>query len=383
MDGQVIYKSKSYNMQLDLHDVTLHAPDDVSRVGIAATGVYNGMPVALTADTRFLRSDARRRKAVRHRPGSAWRRRGDRFQGRHARSAGIRRRRGADHDQCPQARRSDEGLQRRYWRRPCLSPSPAPSSMRGDHWEITGSKGKIATSTFTGDLLFDEGARGHPDNLTAALRFDKLVLAPIIASAPAKSKPPADYSRRLAGPRSRIPARTSTLTLDADQLVLGKGFIGDFGLTGKLVSGQMTLSRLTLAFAGGRIDGYGFRDLGTGRNPYRRAGHDRRRRCRPAGALRPGARRQADGAHRRRLRYRHDRRHAGPCAEGQPRPCGDGHDQRQHRARSDGEAVDQPAEPVPRRRGRGAGRLSAQRRRYAQRRGDRSRRSGCAAMPAR
>jgi uncharacterized protein involved in outer membrane biogenesis len=253
MDGQIIYKSKSYNMQLDLHDVTLHAPDDVSRVGIAATGVYNGVPVALTADSDSFAAmrDAAKAFGI----DLALRGAGAEidFKGGMLDPLGFNGVEGPIAINAPKLGTLMKVFSADIVVDPALTIAGA-FKHRGDHWEITGSKGKIATSTFTGDLLFDEGARGHPDNLTAALRFDKLVLAPIIASAPAKSKPPADYS---AVPLAldQNPGTNVTLTLDADQLVMGKGFIGDFGLTGKLVSGQMTLSRLTLAFAGGRIDG--------------------------------------------------------------------------------------------------------------------------------
>jgi len=252
-DGQVIYKSKSYNMQLDLHDVTAHTPDDTSRIGIAATGVYNGVPVAATADTDSFAAMRAGAKPF----GIELMLRGvgaeiD-FKG------GMRDPLGFDGVEGPitinapklgslmKAFSADIGVD------PAFTIAGA-FKHGGDHWEITGSKGKIATSPFTGDLSFDEGARGQPDNLTAALRFDKLVLPPIIASAPAANKPPADYS---AVPLAldQNPGTNIDLTLDAGQLVLGKGFIGDFGLTGKLLAGQATLSRLTLAFAGGRIDG--------------------------------------------------------------------------------------------------------------------------------
>src|SRR5262249_43237386 len=49
--GQVIYKSKSYNMVLDLHDVAIKAQGDGSRANVSAVGIYNGTPVDLSADT--------------------------------------------------------------------------------------------------------------------------------------------------------------------------------------------------------------------------------------------------------------------------------------------------------------------------------------------
>jgi uncharacterized protein involved in outer membrane biogenesis len=252
-DGQIIYKSKSYNMQLDLHDVTAHAPDDASRVGIAATGLYNGVPVGLTADTDSFSAMRDAAKPF----GIELILRGvgaeiD-FKG------GVVDPLGFDGVEGPFTLNAPKfgSLMKVFGADISVDPPLTIAGAfkhGGDHWEITGSKGKIATSPFTGDLAFDEGPRGHPDNLTAALRFDKLALPPIIASASAKNKPPADYSA-VSLALDPNPGTNIELTLDANQLVLGKGFIGDFGLTGKLAAGQATLSRLTLAFAGGRING--------------------------------------------------------------------------------------------------------------------------------
>ena len=119
-DGQVIYKSKSYNMQLDLHDVTAHTPDDTSRIGIAATGVYNGVPVAATADTDSFMAMRDAAKPF----GIELMLRGlgaeiD-FKGGMRDPLGFDGVEGPHHHRCPEVRQPDEGLQRGYRRRPRL-----------------------------------------------------------------------------------------------------------------------------------------------------------------------------------------------------------------------------------------------------------------------
>ena len=253
-DGQIVYKSKSYNMQLDLHDVTLHAPDSDSRVGVAGSATYHGVPVELVADTDSF--TAMRDTSKPFGINLILRGAGTEidFKGSMLDPLGF------DGVEGPITIDSTKlgTLMKVFTADIGIDP---PFTIAGafkhgrDHWEVKGSKGKIATSPFTGDLLFDEGPKGKPDNLTARLQFDNLALPPILGNAPSTSKPPADYTQvPLVLDQNR--GTNIDLTLDAKQLVLGKtGRIGDFGLTAKLLSGQVTMSRLTLAFAGGRIDG--------------------------------------------------------------------------------------------------------------------------------
>ncbi|HEX3065833.1 MAG TPA: AsmA-like C-terminal region-containing protein, partial [Dongiaceae bacterium] len=254
-DAQVIYKSKTYNMQLDLHDVAIHAADDHSGASVAASGKYNGTPVLLTADTDSFTAmrDASKPFGV----NLILRAAGSEidFQG------GMRDPLGFEGVEGPLTLNAQKlgDLMKLFGTDIGIDPPFAIAGAfkhGGNHWEIKQSKGKIATSAFTGDLLFEEAPRGKPDNLTAVLHFDNLAIPPIIASAPKSGKAPADFmTTSLAVDQNR--GTNIDLTLDAGQLVLGKGRIADFGVTAKIVSGQITLSRLTMAFAGGRIDGSG------------------------------------------------------------------------------------------------------------------------------
>lgn len=253
-DGQVIYKSKSFNMQIDLHDVTLHTPDGDSRVGVAATGLYNGVPIDIAADADSL--SAMRDTTKPFGINLMLRGAGAEIEFRGAMVDPL----GFDGVEGPITLNATKlgALMKIFTADIGIDP---PFTIAGafkhgrDHWEIKNSKGKIATSPFTGDLLFDEGPKGQPDNLTAKLQFDNLALPPILASGSAASKPPADFMQvPLALDQNR--GTNIDATIDARQLVLSKvGRIGDFGVTAKLLSGQVTMSRLTLAFAGGRIDG--------------------------------------------------------------------------------------------------------------------------------
>ncbi|HEY2892450.1 MAG TPA: AsmA family protein [Dongiaceae bacterium] len=251
-DAQIIYKSKSYNMQLDLHEVAIHAADDHARPSVAASGKYNGTPVLLTADTDSF--TAMRDGSKPFGVNLILRAAGSEidFQG------GMRDPLSFEGVEGPLTLNAPKlgDLMKLFGTDIGIDPPftiAGAFKHGGSHWEIRGSKGKIAASAFTGDLLFEEAPRGNPDNLTALLRFDNLAIPPIMASAPKSGKPADFMTTPLTVDQNR--GTNIDLTLDAGQLVLGRGRIADFGLTAKIVSGQITLSRLTMAFAGGRIDG--------------------------------------------------------------------------------------------------------------------------------
>ncbi len=253
--GQVIYKSKSYNMQLDLHEASIKAADDEARATVKAEGTYNGTPVDLSADTDSFSAMRDTTKPfgvnlVLHGGGAEID-----FKG------GMRDPLGFDGVEGPITLTTPKlgDLMKLLTVDIPINPGftiAGAFNHARNHWEVKQSKGKIATSAFTGDLMFDEGAKGEPDNLTAVLHFDNLVLPAIIASAEKKAAAPTDV---MAVPLVLDTNRGTNLdiTLDAGQIVAGNGRIGDFGLTAKIVSGKATLDRLVLDFAGGHIDATG------------------------------------------------------------------------------------------------------------------------------
>ena len=252
-EGMVSYKGiSSYRMRLDLNHVTIQSAGKDQPVKLVADGAYNGTPVKLTADTdSFLVLRDRAQPFGTSLTMAAASATLD-FKGTVMDPLNFD---GVEGPVNVDGRKVGD-LLKVFGADVGINPPmllAGPFKHGGDHWEITGSKGKIATSAFEGDLALDEGPRGKPDNVIATLRFGALDIGPIIAGADKASAAPADYtavSLRL------DPNRGTNIdaSIDAKQLIYAKSRIADFGLHAKLAPGSTTLSRLSLAFAGGRID---------------------------------------------------------------------------------------------------------------------------------
>jgi AsmA family protein len=255
-DGMVSYKGvSSYRLQVDLHEVTIQSAGDDQPVKLAADGAYNGTPAKLTAETDsflVLRDKAHPFGAnLSMAAASAT----VVFKGTVIDPLNFD---GVEGPIEIDAKKLGDLLKVFSADIGINPPLLLAGAFRhgGDHWEITLSKGKIATSALTGDLVLDEGPRGRPDNVSTTLRFGDLDLNPLLAGAGRESAAPADFtavSLRL------DPNRDTNIdaSIDAKQLIHGTSRVAGFGLHATLVSGAATLSRLTLAFAGGKIDASG------------------------------------------------------------------------------------------------------------------------------
>jgi uncharacterized protein involved in outer membrane biogenesis len=254
-DGMVSYKGlSSYQLRLDLHEVTIQSTDEGQPVSLVADGAYNGTPVKLTAATDsflVLRDKSRPFGASLSMVAASA---SVEFKGTVMDPLNF------DSVEGPitiDAKKLGDLLKVFGAGIGVNPPMQLAGAFKhgGDHWEITNSTGKIATSTFNGNLVLDEGARGKPDNVSATLRFAGLDLNPLLPGGKA-SAVPADFnlvSLRL------DPNRGTNIdaAIDAKQLTYAKTRLADFGVHLKLVSGAATLSRLNLAFAGGKINASG------------------------------------------------------------------------------------------------------------------------------
>ena len=254
-DGMVSYKGvSSYRLQVDLHEVTIQSAGDDQPVKLAVDGAYNGTPVKLTADTDsflVLRDKSHPFGAnLSMAAASAT----VLFKGTVMDPLNFD---GVEGPIEIDAKKLGDLLKVFSTDIGINPPLLLAGAFKhgGDHWEITRSKGKIATSAFTGDLVLDEGPRGKPDNVSTTLRFGDLDLNPLLAGGKLGGVP-ADLNavslRIDPNPGTNIDAN-----IDAKQLTYAKTRVADFGVHLKLVSGAATLNRLTLAFAGGKIDASG------------------------------------------------------------------------------------------------------------------------------
>jgi uncharacterized protein involved in outer membrane biogenesis len=254
-DGMLSYKGlSSYRLRLDLHEASIRTSGSSQPVKLLADGAYNGTPVKLSAETDSFDvfHDTSRPLGAKLSLFAASTKL--EFAGTIVDPLNFE---GVDGPATIDSGNLGE-LVKVFGVAIAITPPLAAAGQlqhRGDHWELKGSKGKIATSAFAGDLTFDEGPRGGSDDLTARLSFEDLDLGAVLAGAE-KSSAPADV---MATSLRLDPNRGVNIDLDATikRLAYGKSRIADFGLDAKLTSGAAALRRLNLAFAGGRIDASG------------------------------------------------------------------------------------------------------------------------------
>ena len=255
-DGLLTYKGLgSYRLKLDLHDVTIQTTGEDQPVKLAAAGAHNGTPVTLSGDVDSFRAfrDTSRPFATNLTLAAA---------------SSTMIFKGTIVD--PLDFEGVEGpltidsaklgdLLKVFGADIGLNPPlllAGTFKHDGDHWEMTKSTGKIATSNFEGDLFFDEGPRSGQDNLVAKLRFNALDLNPILP-APGKvtaATPGLDAVSLRLDPK---PGTNVDADVVAQQLTYAKTRIANFSIHMKMLAGQLNLSRLNFALAGGTIDASG------------------------------------------------------------------------------------------------------------------------------
>lgn len=261
-DGSVTYRTSSGAvLRTDLHDLTIRSAGDDQPVSLAADGAYNATPVKLSAETQSfsLLRDGSVPFGV-DLSASTPTAKAD-FKGTmmdplnfdgvvgpmqiDARSLGdLLNMVGADlHADFPLL-------------------VAGTFTRTGDHWQLSDAKGKLANSAFEGTLTLTEAGRGKPDDIGIAANFAQLDLNPILAgggkkkTAKIRAKEDNDYSA--------LPLHLETkrgtnfdAQIKAKALEYRAMHLAEFAAHGRLASGEVTVSQLTFAFAGGTVDASG------------------------------------------------------------------------------------------------------------------------------
>jgi uncharacterized protein involved in outer membrane biogenesis len=124
----------------------------------------------------------------------------------------------------------------------------------GDHWRLSGVKGKLAASAFTGTLMLDEGGRGQADDVTVDVDFPRLDLAPLLAGG---GKPAAKGPGDLGAVSLRLDPKRGTniaASIKARQLEKGTLHLADVAAEGAIASSAVSVKQLAFTFASGRVD---------------------------------------------------------------------------------------------------------------------------------
>ncbi|MBK8158665.1 MAG: AsmA family protein [Rhodospirillaceae bacterium] len=125
---------------------------------------------------------------------------------------------------------------------------------QGDHWELTGAKGKIADSNFNGTFILDEGSRGSPDSIAADLAVNTLDLDRLITAQPEK-KAVSFMETSLKVPQDS--GATIKAKIEAQHVIYGKLQLAEAALEGSIDENEIKLRKLSFAYAGGRFSGAG------------------------------------------------------------------------------------------------------------------------------
>ena len=129
----------------------------------------------------------------------------------------------------------------------------------GDHWRLSDAKGKIANNAFEGALTLTETGAGKSDDIGIGANFIHLDLNSILAGG-SKAGTGRGRTQRdnTYGALSLAVAAKPTANFDvqikADDLEYRAMRVADFGVHGVLTPGEVTVSGLTFAFAGGKVD---------------------------------------------------------------------------------------------------------------------------------
>jgi len=132
----------------------------------------------------------------------------------------------------------------------------------GDHWQLSDAQGKLANNAFEGALRLTEAGRGKPDDVAIAANFVQLDLNPMFAGDGKEktAKVRAAESNDYGALSLRVETKRGTnfdAQIKAKELEYLKMRLADFGMHGRLASGEVTVSQLTFAFAGGTVEASG------------------------------------------------------------------------------------------------------------------------------
>lgn len=243
-DALITYRTFSGNvLRIQLDNVAISAPDDVSAATLKAAGAYNNTPLGLDAMTGSFQELRVADKPFRTDFELFGKTSRLTFKGTQMEPL--------DFDGVDGAinLRADEldnllasfgaDLMAEY---PLLLD--AHLTKQADHWELTRAKGALDQGNFSGQLILDEGSKGSPDRISTELSFDRLDLDRLFedqsSGEPSLSAPK--------DPGIELAAR-----LRADRFIYRHVALSDVDVTGQLGRGAMMLKSVRFPYAGGRV----------------------------------------------------------------------------------------------------------------------------------
>jgi AsmA family protein len=242
-DGVVIYRATSSDLRIDLDDLAMAAADDEQPVTLRVDGAYNGVRTHLAATMKSYA--ALRDSTVPF--GTEFSLASD------AATIGFSgtMKEPLDFDGVRGQLRIETaklGDLLRLFGAEASAGYPFKIAGRfardGDHWQLAETKGFLAADAFDGGLSLAEAGRGAADDLGADLRFARLDLAPLLGSV-------GDGPVRLQLEKS--PAVNVDARIAANTLTYEARHLADFAIAARTRAGQVAVSNLSFAFAGGRV----------------------------------------------------------------------------------------------------------------------------------
>jgi uncharacterized protein involved in outer membrane biogenesis len=244
-DALITYRTYSDNtLRIQLDNVAVAAPDDVSAVTLKAAGAYNNTPLGLDATTGSFRDMRVADKPFRTDFELFGKTSRLTFKGTQMEPLDFD---GVDGAARLKAEELDNLLA--SFGADLVADYPlvidAHLTKKGDHWELMQAKGQLDKGNFSGQLILDEGSKGAPDRIATDLTFDRL-----------------DIDRLLAGQSSSGEAGLSApgesgVVLDAklraDQFVYRFVRLRDVAVNGHIAPGVLKLKSLRFPYAGGRV----------------------------------------------------------------------------------------------------------------------------------
>jgi AsmA family protein len=247
-DGAVTYRATSSDLRIDFRDMAIRSPGDDQAVSLSLDGAYNGNPTQLTATTDSY--IVMRNAAIPF--GADFSLANDAakigFRGTMMEPLdfdGVRGKLDID------AKKLGEFLQLLGAQLHADFPVAIAGAFEhtGAQWHIGEAQGRLAASPFAGTLSLAEGGRGTRDALAAGLDFATLDLAPLIGGGQV-GKP---VSLRL----ESDPAVTVDARIAAKNLTYEARHLADFAVTLRTRPGEIGVSDLSFAFAGGKVGASG------------------------------------------------------------------------------------------------------------------------------
>ncbi len=250
--GVLIYRSEGRrDIRLDFHNLTIRSTGDQAAVSLSLEGAYNGKPVRLAGKTE---SFARMRDATV--PfGTEFTITTDAgllgFKGTMAEPVDFE---GVAGEMQINTANLDRFLDLFGLELPAAVPLRVGGAFRkqGDHWELTGVRGQLASDAFTGRFALDEAPRNQPDAIATALDFPRLDLGSLLKGQSRQGSAEAIELRPDEKPGATLDAR-----LRARQFVYDKVRLNEFAAEIRTAPGEIAVHKVSFGVAGGTFEASG------------------------------------------------------------------------------------------------------------------------------